>query len=272
MITLALTCLAESAPAVFLKDSEVFVRDAQSGTVRQLTNDGVPKRLLAPSGSGSRIAFVRDSPGVLADVITMRIDGTGTREIRFRPTEATVLVGMRFVEILKWIADSRFALAGSLDPSTCEYAVIDADSGAEIGSYLTDGFSLVVSPDGNHVAYIGQIPHFMPEERRRPQFCLDDECVFDQPYRGFQRSGAHLEYRSSAIWSPDSSAVAIAANDYESDVESAIVRRLAGKHLQFTAPTEGHLHLSWDDRALVVLAGNQTWRLDPGRETFSRLK
>jgi hypothetical protein len=274
LLTLASLAAFQAPPTAFLKNSEVYVRQAGTDEARQVTDDGRPKRLLVQSKSGDRIAFVRDSPGELANIVVMRSNGSGAREIHFRPAGVKILGGMRFVEDLSWISEQRLVASGSFNPSTCEYAMIDIDSGTQVLGFLTDGFSLVASPDGTHVAYIGQIPHFMLEEKRRPEFCLDDECTFDQPFRGYQRVGAHLEYPSKPVWSSDGSAVAILAKDYDSNVESVVVRPLGAKSVEFIAPTgiKGDLQFSWDGKALVAQAGDQAWRLDPGKADFVRTK
>jgi hypothetical protein len=187
-VTLVLLLLAganghQVGLSIFLKNSEVYVGTPGSGDARQLTDDGRAKGLLVQSKDGSRFAFVRESKGELADIVVMRPDGTGFREIHFRPVEANVS-GMRGLEELAWISGQRLVAAGSVNPSTAEYAVIDTETGKEVGGYLVDGFGWEASPDGSHVAYVGYIPHFTPEASRRPQFCLDDECSFGTPFKG----------------------------------------------------------------------------------------
>ena len=54
--------------------------------------------------------------------------------------------------------------------------MIDVETGKEVAWYLVDGSAWAASPDGARAAYVGYVPHFTPEESRRPQFCIDDEC------------------------------------------------------------------------------------------------
>jgi hypothetical protein len=154
LVTVAATLLPflgasafQTTPTAFIRNSEVYARPAGASEAIQLTNDGLAKRLLVQSKSGERIAFVRDSPVELADIVVIRPDGSGTREIHFRPLGGNIL-GMRFVEGLDWISEQRLIVSGSLNPSTCEYAVIDVETGASAGGYLTDGFSLSESLRG----------------------------------------------------------------------------------------------------------------------------
>jgi len=266
LLSFAVASGFQAGQSVFLKNSEVYVGTPGSGEARQLTDDGRPKGLLVQSKGGSRFAFVRESKGELADILVMRPDGTGLREIHFRPVEANVS-GMRGVEDLRWISEQRLVASGSVNPSTGEYAVIDVEAGKEVAWYLVDGFTWEASPDGSHAAYVGYIPHFTPEVSRHPQFCLDDECPFLKPSRGYQRADAHLEFTSKPIWSSDSSAVAIIAENYQTKAESVIVRPVGGKPVEVAAPPEADdssLQVSWDGKALVVRAGSRAWRLEPG--------
>ena len=259
----------QAGQSVFLKNSEVFVGTPGSGEARQVTDDGRPKGLLAQSKDGGRFAFVRESKAELADILVMRSDGAGLREIHFRPVEANVS-GMRGVEELEWISDQRLVASGSVNPSTAEYAVIDVETGREVAGYLVDGFGWEASPDGSHAAYVGYIPHFTPEASRRPQFCLDDECTFMKPSRNYQRADVHIEFTSKPVWSSDSSSVAITAENYETKAESVIVRPVGGRPLELAAPpgAEGSLQTSWDGNVLVVRAGSHAWRLEPGASAF----
>jgi len=259
----------QAGQSVFLKNSEVYVSAPGSGVARQLTDDGRPKGLLVQSRAGSRLAFVRESKGELADIVVMRPDGTGLSEIHFRPVEGDIS-GMRGVEELTWISEQRLVASGSLNPSTAEYAVIDVDTGKQVAGYFVDGFDWEASPDGSHAAYVGYIPHFTPEASRRPQFCLDEECTFGSPFRGYPGPKVHVEFTSKPIWSSDGSAVAITAEDYETKAESVFVRPVGGKPVEFTAPpgSEGGLQMSWNETSLVVRAGTHVWRLDHGASAF----
>lgn len=148
--------------SVFVRNSEIYVVDSAGAAPRQITKDGIRKSLPVWSPSGQRIAFVRDSGGqALADIAVISAAGEQLRLISFRRA-GSPLTGMRFVEDLEWISEDRLAVAGSLNPSTVEYAMVDIATGAELGSYLTDGFTLVGSPNGMHVAYEAYRPalHF----------------------------------------------------------------------------------------------------------------
>ena len=199
---------------------------------------------------------------MLADIVVM------VREILFRPLEEHV-IGMRFVEGLAWISKRRLVASGSLNPSTVEYAVIDVETDGQVAGYLVDGFAWAASPDGAHAAYVGFVPHFTREEDRRPQFCIDDERHLDKS-RGYRRADVHLEFTSSPLWSDDSKAVGMSAEEYGTETERVIVRRLGGKPIEFIAPPglEGKLTARWDGQAMVIRAGKRVWRLEQGAAAF----
>lgn len=264
----------EVAESVFVEDSEIYARYAASADSYQLTSDGTPKGSAALSKDGRRIAFLSDAHDRALGTITIILaDGTRLREIAFRPVEAHISV-MRFVEGLEWITDRRLAVSGSVNPSTGEYAIIDVETGKEVAWYLVDGPAWAPSPDGTHAAYVGYTPHFTPHEDRQPQFCIDDECSFDHPFRGYPRPPRHIEFTTKPVWSPDGTAVAIAAEDYATKATSVIVRPLQGNPSEYAVPpgADAELKISWDGTALVARTATQAWRLDRGASALSPSK
>ncbi|HTX39585.1 MAG TPA: hypothetical protein VME43_31415 [Bryobacteraceae bacterium] len=262
------------AKSAFVKGSEIYVTTAASSQARQITSDGLGKGNVVLSKDGSRIAFTRDTEiKELADIIVMQPDGTTVREIQFRPPGENVL-GMRFVEGLLWISDQRLSVYGSMNPSTAEYAVIDVTTGAEVGGYYVDGFTLAPSPDGSHVAYEGYIPHFSSEADQRPQLCLDDECDFGKSRRGYPATDRHVEFTSDPDWSPDGTKVAITAEDYTTKAQSVIVRQIGGKTAEFAVPPEagGGLQFSWQDNTIDITTGNGEYKLQPGTSVWFRVR
>jgi len=204
----------------------------------------------------------------MADIVVMHTNGSLLNEIHFRPIGEAVS-GMRGVEHMEWISERRLVAAGSINPSTCEYAVIDVETGKQVAGNLVDGFTWVASPDGEHAAYLGFIGHFTPEADRRPRICLDDECGLGPP-RGYPTEDLHANFITSPEWSPDSSAVAIIAENYDTHVDSVIVRHVGGKTLDILAPSqaEGSLGVAWNGNVLVLSGTNRRWRLEPGASTF----
>jgi len=267
-MTLSTTAaLEQSTPSVFVKNSEIFVTDGGSSAPRQLTTDGLPKMSPTVSRDGKYIAYLtegreraRGTIGILSS------DGSRLREIAFRPVPEKV-GGMRGVERLEWVTDTTLAVSGSLNPSTCEFVVIDAESGKELNWYLVDGFSWAASPDGSHAAYIGYVPHFTSNEDRRPQFCFDDEC--SDRNAGYPPRDRHVEFDGRPSWSPDGTAAAISGTEYKSGKPLIVARRLGAKPLELAPdPTARNLRFSWEGNDLVVLSANRTWRLKSGSDTL----
>jgi WD40-like Beta Propeller Repeat len=264
--------VAESA---YLKGTEIYVTTAGSDQARQITSDGIRKGDVILSKDGRRIAFIKEShPKELCGLVVIRPDGTPVREIHFRPAGGLPSVGMRFVEGLLWISNQRLALYGSMNPSTVEYAVIDVKTGEEVGGYYVDGFTLAPSPDGSHVAYEAYIPHFSAEADHRPQLCIDDECGFGKPGRGYPGTGRHIEFTSRPVWSPDGTRVAITAADYTTKLPSVIVRQPGGKTAEFAPPPDagGGLTLSWEDNTIAIKTANGQWKLQAGTSAWLRTK
>lgn len=273
----ASTALESDQPggaAVFLKESEIYILKPGATEPQQLTSDRSHKDNVVLSKDGKHIAFLRETDlHVLGTISIIGSDGAKIRDILFRP-EAAGVAGMRSIEHLEWISDSLIAVSGSVNPSTGEYAIVDAKSGKEVAWYAVEGYRWKPAPDGSHIAFVASTPHFTREEDRRPQFCLDDECPPGRPSKGYPGPAAHLEFTSDPQWSPDGSTVAITAEDYATKAGIIVVRPVQGRYKQYAAPpgTEGRFRISWDDGALVVHGPNGAWRLDRGSTLFTPLK
>jgi hypothetical protein len=259
--------------SVFVKNSEVYVVDTAGASPSQITKDGLRKSLPVWSASGRQIAFVRDSGGeALADIAVISPAGEQLRLISFRRAGSPV-TGMRFVEDLEWISEERLAVAGSVNPSTVEYAIVDMTNGTELASYLTDGFTLVGSPDGMHVAYEVYIPHFTPTADRRPRLCIDHECDFatlNSP--GYPGAARHVEFATAPVWSASGSTVAFVAEDYHSRRLALIVRPVGGGASEY--PLESNspsaIRLYWAAGSWFVKAKEGDWTLGPGGTALVR--
>ena len=270
MLVIASSWGSQAVPTAFLRSSEVWVRGSGSTEERQITNDGTQKFLLVQSKGGGRLAFLRSSTVAMVDIVVMSMDGSLLKEIHFRPV-AENAVGMRGVEHMEWISERRLVVSGSINPSTGEYAVLDAETGAEVKGNLTDGPNWVPSPDGEHAAYFGFIGHFTPDSERRPQLCLDDECGLGEPH-GYPQD-VHVEFSTSPEWSTDGSAVAILAENYDTHANSVIVRHPQGKSLNIPTPkgAEDNLGVNWDGDVLILSSSNGKWKLEPRASDFVQM-
>jgi dipeptidyl aminopeptidase/acylaminoacyl peptidase len=255
--------------SVFVRDSEIYVAGSATAPLLQLTHDGLPKSLAVWSPDGHRIAFVRDSGGrALAGIVIISSAGKPLQEISFRPVGSNVS-GMRFVEEIQWISGQRIAVSGSVNPSTCEYVMIDPGSGKEVDWYAADGFSLVPSPHGTHVAYLGAVPHFTPEADRRPRLCVDHKC--DSGYPGPSR---HVEFLTYPVWSASGSSVAIVGQDYQTRKVSLVVKPLEANPSEYaltSAPSSG-TEISWARETVFVGTEHGAWKLEPKGSALIRIE
>lgn len=256
--------------AVYLRGSDLFVADSANPEGVQLTHDGAPKSHPVWSRDGRTIAYQRAGKGhPLGDLVVISTTGEILHEIPFRATNSEVS-GMRFVEELEWSSDEVLVVSGSVNPSTGEYALVDVKKGKEVADYLVDGFRWASSPDGNHAAYVGYIPHSVPEADRRPQFCLDDECSFDKPARGFSPRG-HVEFLTEPVWSAEGMEVAIGAEDFNTKARVLIVRSLGGRASTYSVPAEvaEGFKIVWTAKGWAISApGGSAWELATSTSEF----
>ena len=271
----------QSLRSVFVKNSEVYVAQPGQKEARQLTADGLPKSLPVWSKDGTQIAFQRGAQGrAMAELVTMRPDGTPIRSVLFRPLDSHI-EGMRFIEGLGWVSDHRVVAYGGVNPSTVDYSIVDLAVGKEVGWYGVDGFLWAASPDGSHAAYVGLVPHFTPEADRRPQLCFDGECGMSESATGapalktggYPNTRMHLEFGTAPVWSPDGTAVAIAAEDYNTKARDIVVRPLEGRASVYPLPdgVTDPLQVVWGSEGLAIVAGDHCWRLPARASAFVRV-
>jgi WD40-like Beta Propeller Repeat len=263
--------------SVFVLNSEICISNTGGNSVQQLTDDGLRKSLPVWSTDGKKIAFVRTSarPG-LGDIVVLSPAGEELWALPFRPSDAHV-TGMRFIEELEWISLERLMVSGSVDPSTVEYVVVDVHARKELGGYLTNGLNLAFSPDGKHVAYEAAVPHFTPQENRRPRLCLDDGCDPRRASGGYPSdSERHIEFATYPVWSPSSSVVAVLAQDYRTNGLLLIAQPAGGQATEFPLPAsspgrsilgynsenEKLYRIYWGGETAFAVAGDAAWKLE----------
>ena len=197
--------------AVWVQNNEIFISTGSGGQV-QLTHNALPKDNPVFSKDGSMIAFTEQTPQNVALDSLVVIDTFGNRIHKFliHPVDPSdpnaVIGGMRFVERITWLTNSKIAVAGSIDPSSVETNTFDISSGKELESEdnITDGFP-VYSPDGLHYAFVAGVPHFTAWNDQEPEFDIDNN------QRIYPPTGTQAHFITNPAWSADSQNLAIVA-------------------------------------------------------------
>jgi hypothetical protein len=100
------------------------------------------------------------------------------------------------------------------------------------------------------------MPHFSPEETLRPTLNVDDKPVFP-------KAGTHVAFLTQPQWSPNSTALAIVAEDYDAKRVNAIIWHPEGvsTHLVVGLNPDEQIDLSWNGPIPYVKAADRAWRL-----------
>ena len=203
---------AGAAPAgyrtVSIQQGAVCVAEA-GGPAHCFARDGLRKSLPLMSRDGDRIAFISEA-GPLdtrqRPLATLRIadrHGQQLAAIAIKPLGPDeVASGMRAVEYLEWVGRDRILVGGSINPSSGEYLVVDTASGQVVQELIDDGGGIAVSPDGAHIATIGDAPHFSQGRPRTGKLVVDGNEVLSLAALGVSPD-------SRPLWSPDGKALAL---------------------------------------------------------------
>ncbi len=137
---------------VWTDGNEVWMQT--NGGPRQLTRDGIPKRLPVLAPDGKRVAFVVDhwlpdvprkaGDGEEEDVVEVDGDGNVLRHI-----VPEGYVPKQFGR-LEWIDNQRIG-AMACGHANCSYFILDADTGRTL-KFMGGGFDFIWSHDGRWVA------------------------------------------------------------------------------------------------------------------------
>lgn len=225
-----------SLKAVYVEDNEVY-RMSGDGRARQLTSDGIPKRLPVFSQDGRKIAFMRETKkdNSLGDLVVIGDTGEQVADISLEPAGPTEELRMPYVESLQWVSADRIAVGGS-DIYAAQVVVFDINNGREVDETDSQEINVVFSPDGKHFANFGGMAHFTPEEEREPEMDIDNQRIY--PPGGGKIYFLKL---NEPVWSQDSSKLAIAAKDEKAGKFVLIIWRTDGPLATIPLP------VSWDD-------------------------
>jgi hypothetical protein len=217
---------------VEVRNSEVWlVRDGQES---QLTSDRKAKLQAVLSPAENRIAYYEQCPEPEhCTPAVVVLDLAGRRILSFEPKPQAVppIVSCGSILSIVWVSDHVIGAECHINPSLSEYVETDISTGQTTRDLL--GFGFAPSPDGQHVAHMGWMPHFAPPYAKSSYLQIDRTTVYPLPpgmspveqkdlsgpprvfqERGLTYSGIH-EFASNLSWSPDSQRVALVDCSYD---------------------------------------------------------
>ncbi|HUI85152.1 MAG TPA: hypothetical protein VL240_13060 [Candidatus Binatia bacterium] len=269
-----------SASSVTVKDNEIWLQTA-SGQ-RQLTRDGVPKRLPTLSPAGDAVAYVVDhrvSQNAPEELIVL-VDMSGEVRQRIVP-EGYV---PRDFERLDWLDDQRIG-AMACGHANCMYWVLNPDSGKTIG-VMRGGFDFIWSHNRQFVArrfVASWCAEHAPEGTCPEQDAVllnRDEVDVYPPERAakqFDDSHSHeigIGTGPPFAWSPDDKWVAFTDLIGPEDDWYVVILSPTGKMLRDSVPVDPDYGaaLEWlDDTHLDLRAGKRTFHFAMQGSEFSEV-
>jgi hypothetical protein len=225
---------------VEVRNSEVWlIRDGQES---QLTRDEKAKlqAILAPPQD--RIAYFEECPEAeRCTPAVVILDLEGHRIVSFQPKRQSLPAPEPCASILSivWVGNHAIGAECHINPSLNEYVETDLSTRQTTRDLL--GFDFELSPDGQHVAHVGWMPHFAPPPAKSYYLQIDYTTVYPLPQgmspveqenaskpptvvqqHGLTYSGIH-QFASGLFWSPDSQRIALIDCTYDWTANTAAV-------------------------------------------------
>ncbi|MGC1397536.1 hypothetical protein [Candidatus Binatus sp.] len=253
--------------AVYYKDGDLFTIGVD-GEPRQLTHDGIPKGPLVWSRDGTKIAFLRKIDHAVAIDNLVVIDsetGRTLSDILIGPVSSGEAYPFDYIERIQWLTADTIAAAGNVNPSSDDTLVFDTKTGEELTDYLDDTGGPVFSPDGEHAAVEGGMPHWTPLYGREPELDIDYRRVYPA-------KGVKVTLLTKPAWSEDSKEVAVAAQDNQSKRASIVVCGLQGACESTALPAgkwdpDENYQIQWNGGRVYLTAPEGTWSSQRGDST-----
>jgi hypothetical protein len=273
----------ESSSSVSLRDDEIWLR-TPSGE-RQLTHDGVPKRLPTLSPSGDDLIYVVDHPQTNGppkeEIIVLDMEGN----IRKRITPEGYVP--REFERLDWLDEQRIG-AMLCGHANCMYWVINPGSGKTI-EVMSGGFAYTWSHNRQFVATWG-VAYDCDEPHEREKGCPEHDSVslapgdagyppeeagnFDDSYRYSHSHDIGIHKGPTFVWSPEDKWVAFTDLIGPEDDWYVVILSPSGKMLRDSLPIDPDhdATLEWrDDTHLDVRTSKQLFHFAVEAERFSEV-
>lgn len=260
VLVAAICCLGQgTSKVVFLKDNDVYLAASGENGIKRLTTDGAYKSMLRLSPDGRKLAYRRQSgPGTaIGRVMVMTTEGEVVRDILFRPPGPVRELGMRFIERLWWAGTDSLVLYGSINPNNCEYVAVDVNTGQTTSDYGMACDTHVTSPDGAHLAYAGPPGIGVRDEDYRQCLDVDGRRVYTRQPNG--------QLLTDAVWSGDSSSLALIEENTPTKTSDVVVVTLKGEVTRVPVPPsfEPPMALQWIGDTLVLEAAGGRYSVLP---------
>jgi len=286
LVYIAIAALLWQSPSdsstASVKDNEIWLQ-TPSGE-RQLTHDGVPKRLPTLSPAGDGLIYVVDHPVVnnsaQEEIIVLDLDGSIRKRIA---PEGYV---PREFDRLDWIDEHRIGALASGHANSF-YWVINPHSGKTI-EVIKGGFEYTWSHNRQFVA-IWNVFYDCDDPHEREKGCPEHDSVslypspaayppdwagnFDDSYR-FSRSHDIGTSRDTFVWSPDDKWVAFTDLIGPEDDWYVVILSPDGKMLRDTLPIDPDYEasLEWlDGTRLDLRTSKQVFHFAVKGEQFGEI-
>ncbi len=196
--------------AVFDKEGDLWMVDDDGTNLKQITHGRNGGNTPVWSPDGTQIAFFVGFPYENTVGKLTIIDTTGEIIKSFGIPSRNIEEGyIRFIDKLDWIDSNRIGVAGSMDPSTDVYRIIDITSGKEIKSYF--GAKFVWSSSKDKIAMRGWYPQDAPAEIKSDYIQINEESIYPTDDEQEQEEIQKIIHRfiSHIYWSSDSGQLAV---------------------------------------------------------------
>jgi hypothetical protein len=196
------------------------------------------------------------------------LTGKVTRETPVRPAgNSSNPESIRAIEEVEWLSNRLVRFEGSFGPRNCAVFDLDLDAGKTLREWDLECDTLVASPDGKHVAYLGPVSMGTWDDRVHRVY-IDDGAV---SYAGARGTPIHIE--AGPVWSEDSQQVAVLERQLRSGQAAITTVSIRGEVVTVPVPsdTKDDPSLTWIANRVAVGSGGGALVVDPTGNAYSLL-